>query len=259
MTKRLLTGILALAMVLSLAVVLAGCGGADVSGHALVGTWVWTLDSNYQYIFNPDGTGTRGGGVNPVEEISWSIPGDGRLTINREGDVPRGEIRREQWNYNIIGDVLTINSRQDPSQSHSYNRVGGNAVADTTEAPPVNGNENDPADYNDANDVNDANDTAPADTGALVGIWAWEDDDYWRYAFVEDGTGTRTRFDRAGTEEFQWRIQGANLHISSADGTTPLSANVVEEIWTMSMAGGVLTLTSAQAADMSYRYVRVEG
>jgi len=251
MTKRLLIGILALAMVLSLAVVLTGCGGgADVSEHALVGTWGWNLDSSYQYVFNPDGTGTRGGGVNPVEEISWSIPGDGRLTINREGNVPRGEIRREQWDYSIVGDVLTINSRQDRSVSYSYNRVGaGNAIVDNTEAPPpVNGNDNDPVDNNDA---------APADTAEIVGIWAWDEDDNWRYAFAEDGTGTRNRFDALATETFEWRIQGANLHISSADGTA-LSAGIPEEIWEMSIVGDVLTLTSTQAADMSYSYVRVE-
>ena len=34
--------------------------GVDVSGHPLVGTWSWDDNPEWTFVFNPDGTGTRG-------------------------------------------------------------------------------------------------------------------------------------------------------------------------------------------------------
>ena len=236
MKKRLLAGILAMAMMMTLAMVLTGCGGADVSEHPLVGNWAWEDYANYVYTFYPDGTGTRGGGGIPREDITWSIPRDGRLTINREGDVPRNEIRREQWDYSIDGDVFTIESRQDSGRSYSFNRVGAGDVTPPADTPGAE----------------------PIDAEALLGSWAWENDADWLYVFEAEGQGSRMRFDGTGPEAFEWSLDGDTLRLSSPDGTA-LSAGIAEEIWAVSINdAGVLNLTSRQDATAIYNYVRVE-
>ena len=116
----------------------AACGESDLSGHALVGgTWTSTQEGSWgQYVFRPDGTGNRGLGVQS-ETFTWSIPGAGRITINRD-NARAGELRREQWNYSITDGVLNLESRQ-TDFNFTFNRVGGTETATT--APPAAGNE----------------------------------------------------------------------------------------------------------------------
>ena len=100
---------------------LTACFGGDVSEHELVGTWGWEGDQNWRYVFNPDGTGTRGD-TSFTEGFRWSIPGDGRLRIDRNS-APRDERRREEWNYTIANNRLTIESRQEAGLSFSYLKI----------------------------------------------------------------------------------------------------------------------------------------
>jgi len=86
----------------------------------LVGSWTWDEDANYIYIFNNDGTGTRGW-FGFEETFTWSIPDSGQLNIYRD-HAPLGEIRNERWNYTIVGNVLTMDSRQVAGLTFSYIR-----------------------------------------------------------------------------------------------------------------------------------------
>jgi len=114
MFKKLVTVGLVIVMLASV-VALVGCGGgADVSDHALAGTtWAWDGSPDFLYVFNANGTGTRGI-IGMAETFAWSIPGNGRLTLDVDGGI------NEQWDYSISGDVLTIDSRQLPGMSYSY-------------------------------------------------------------------------------------------------------------------------------------------
>ena len=90
--------VLAVIIIILAAIALSSCrdSGGD---EALVGTWNWDVNSAYQYIFNEDGTGSRGFAVDRIP-FNWSAS-DGVLRIGTE-----------RWNYIIEDDVLTIDSRQ---------------------------------------------------------------------------------------------------------------------------------------------------
>ena len=85
------------------------------AGHQLVGTWAWDISASYEYVFNADGTGTRG--VAPLlESIRWRTGRGGHLIIETQQFV-------ESWTYVINGDVLTLTSRQVDGMEFSYFRV----------------------------------------------------------------------------------------------------------------------------------------
>ena len=213
----------------------AACGDNDVSGHALAGsTWTSTQPGSWnQYIFNADGTGTRGLGVQ-AETFVWTIPGNGRVTINRD-NPGTGEMRREQWNYSIDGNTLVLDSRQ-TDFNFTFTRVGG--VEMETTAPPV-------ANTNDVND--NENDLAlTAEEQAFVGAWSWPTLPAWQYNFSEDGTGTRGTPEEY--EEFGWAAE---------DGVLLIATSLMEEMWSYEIVDGLLTITSMQVEGMTYSYTRV--
>ena len=134
LVKKLITGILMIMMVVSL-VAFTGCGNEttpNVPGqeeqttppaqeqppaqnvNALVGTWEWDLEASYVYVFNADGTGTRGIPA-ATEEFTWESPASGRLNLDTGVLV-------EEWNYTIDGRELTIDSRQVPGLTITYIR-----------------------------------------------------------------------------------------------------------------------------------------
>ncbi|MCL2392208.1 MAG: hypothetical protein FWC66_06300 [Oscillospiraceae bacterium] len=76
----------------------------------LVGTWSWDMDDSYTYVFNADGTGTRGF-TGATETFVWSTDDD--LLV----------IGLEQWTFTISDGVFTIDSRQVAGMTFSYNRV----------------------------------------------------------------------------------------------------------------------------------------
>jgi len=75
--------------------VLVACGGANISTE-LVGTWLLTSDTEWEFVLNRDGSGTRNG-----DEISWSTE-DGVLTFMAEGE---SEII---WSYEVESNLLTL-------------------------------------------------------------------------------------------------------------------------------------------------------
>ena len=80
---------------------------------ALVGAWEWDMGETYVYIFNEDGTGTRGV-PDVIEEFYWGVVGTD-LFINLGFII-------ESWRYTIDGDVLTIDSNQRSGLTFSYIR-----------------------------------------------------------------------------------------------------------------------------------------
>jgi len=80
----------------------------------LFGTWAWDMDDTYTYVFNPDGTGIRGGAGIPYEAFEWYTDGDHLIM-----DVL---VFVESWTFTIAGDVLTIDSNQLPGISWNYIR-----------------------------------------------------------------------------------------------------------------------------------------
>ena len=80
-----------------------------------VGTWDWTEDDSFSYVFHADGTGIRGF---PYElaYFEWGI---------LEGDylvIDLGFISAERWSFTINGDVLTLvlESQQMPGFTSVY-------------------------------------------------------------------------------------------------------------------------------------------
>lgn len=96
---------------------LAGCGGQqDVSDHPLVGTWNWVEDTLWQWRFQADGTGFRGG-AGEETRFSWHIEDGGHLRLNIQGG------RRESWSYLISGYTLTLDNRQLAGETYTYRRA----------------------------------------------------------------------------------------------------------------------------------------
>lgn len=116
--KRIFVAAL-VAVMLAGALTLTGCGGGQDA--ALVGTWGWDVDASFEYVFNADGTGTRGVTGIFVEEFNWSTSGN-ELRVNLTGHVPAGYVRNERWTYTIAGNTLTIDSRQEAGMRYSYIR-----------------------------------------------------------------------------------------------------------------------------------------
>ena len=83
----------------------------DDAGRANILVNEWTLDgaAGYRYIFNTDGTGTRGR-PGETETFAWTTS-DGRLNIFRHR-APIDEIRGEIWDYEIDHRALILTSRQ---------------------------------------------------------------------------------------------------------------------------------------------------
>jgi len=114
--------VFALIIVITLAAgLLAGCSGSwssDLDGHELVGQWAWSDNIGWTYVLNADGTGTRGGGGVPSDELIWRVRGDNEVRIQ----VGRGGAH-ENWTYALLGYSLTM-SRSATRESYEYLRVG---------------------------------------------------------------------------------------------------------------------------------------
>jgi len=83
----------------------------------LVSGWTWNIDSTYSYVFNSDGFGHRGF-FPEFELFEWQVTEPGLLLIHTD-------TMTEIWDYTIINDVLTIESRQIPDLIFSYLRAAG--------------------------------------------------------------------------------------------------------------------------------------
>lgn len=67
-----------------------------MSGEVLVGTWRWANNTEWEYVFEADGTGTQDG-----EMIIWSVEDDA-LTLIRYDET------EEVWSYVIDGNMLAL-------------------------------------------------------------------------------------------------------------------------------------------------------
>jgi len=81
----------------------------------LFGVWLWDEDADFERVFFYDGTGQQGFS-DRIETFRWSTLGDGHLRLDIDGGS------RENWNYIIDGDVLTLDSRQVAGIIYSYIR-----------------------------------------------------------------------------------------------------------------------------------------
>ena len=79
--------------------------------EALVGTWDWDEGLGFIYIFNDDGTGSRGFPRDIVDFYWLTYDGNLYITVNS---------KNESWSYIIIGDVLTLDSNQLHGIIYSY-------------------------------------------------------------------------------------------------------------------------------------------
>jgi hypothetical protein len=86
--------------------------------NTLFGTWVWNEDTDYTFIFNADGTGTRGY-VGDYETFFWSSTGN-RLDINSPFLVWGVECERRT--FTVSGNNLNLNSQQAVGLVFDYTR-----------------------------------------------------------------------------------------------------------------------------------------
>ena len=93
--RRLVVGFFALLMVFAL---LPGCSSRD---DALVGTWVFELDSSWVTTFNADGTGTHARDWGYGTSFQWTTPGN-NIRWNYQGH------RNMDTPYRISGNALYI-------------------------------------------------------------------------------------------------------------------------------------------------------
>jgi len=80
----------------------------------LFGTWAWDEWDEYELTFQGDGQGIRGV-PGQMESFEWRTEGDDHLVILTE-------VMEESWTFSVVGDVLTIDSRQVPGLTYSYIR-----------------------------------------------------------------------------------------------------------------------------------------
>jgi len=85
------------------------------ASHPLVGTWAWEAGADYLYVFNSDGSGTRGAASFLIESFTWSPEADGHLVLVIGG-------RRGNWDYLIRDDALFLTSRDIPGWTFRYIR-----------------------------------------------------------------------------------------------------------------------------------------
>ncbi|MCL1991168.1 MAG: hypothetical protein FWG67_09805 [Defluviitaleaceae bacterium] len=106
--KKLLASLVILVVAITMMV---ACNSEEgINPDDLVGTWAWEEFTEWTYIFNADGTGSRGGGFEDVFDIEWRIVGD---ELHIECSVARFGVYSERWEMSIDQDALTLISLQD--------------------------------------------------------------------------------------------------------------------------------------------------
>ena len=81
----------------------------------LFGSWLWNRDDDYEYVFEDDGTGTRGFS-DDIDSFVWWNESEGELVMIFDvWDI-------ELWEYAIEDDVLTLSSLQIDDFAFSYIR-----------------------------------------------------------------------------------------------------------------------------------------
>jgi len=94
--------------------------------------------------------------------------------------------------------------------------------------------------------------TASGANQNLIGTWVWDEDTTFVYTFNDDGTGIRGWPGKTST--FTWSARRATLRIQ-CDADEPVFA-VRNERWAFRITEDTLRLSSQQARDMVYYYIR---
>jgi len=191
---------------------------------AVVGTWTWDDNLFWEYIFNADGTGTRGF-YDDITNFDWGVV-DGIIRMRLRG-VPVGYINNEHWNFTINGDSLRLESRHNTNRVFSYTRDNGLGDADA----------------------------------ALVGQWNWDDDPSWRYILNDDGTGFRGQFNSSIRLFWGVNAQGElrilpQPQVVLGQPHRPVYDITALERWDFSINGDALRLESLQEIGTMFEYTR---
>jgi hypothetical protein len=104
--------------------------GETAEESPIVGSWFWDEDDDWEYVFNSDGTGTRGFiSEELIFDFLWTIEGD-LLTIDMTVNFDHEDLEIleeeffliEEWTFVIDGDSLTLTSRQVEDMEYTYVR-----------------------------------------------------------------------------------------------------------------------------------------
>ena len=266
--------------------VLAGCSTPE-RDEALVGTWSWTGNLRWEYVFEADGNGTRGDeGTETVASFTWSTD-DNVLTIN-----PGRNYHNEAWLYSFNDGVLTLTRRGDATESYTYIQIAHDqslvgewalemyiGVVNTFNSDGTGTIDRETFMWATAGNylvvdsgrmminehftfsvsgreltLTDRDNPSDVleflllnDDPVLVGTWAWEGDDSYYFVFNADGTGIQNW----GTpESFSWRVAGYDRVILDF-------GDMFDNHWHFEINGDIMTIDSLQLADFRFYYIRV--
>ena len=91
---------------------------ASAGDSNLIGSWYW-MGMEY-YVFNADGTGTMA-----TMDILWWSPSPGLIFICATPSIcgsPSDCTAPTEWEYELVGDQLTISSLQEEGMTYTYTR-----------------------------------------------------------------------------------------------------------------------------------------
>jgi len=212
----------------------AACGGVrdatdprlDVEAdNPLIGSWDLYIDGVLLpefKVLNADGTGHRGYLDIPSgwDLFHWWTDGDHFRMNMTSGNSHSNNmyINNESWTFALVGNNLTLTSRQQSGLVEEWTRT------------PVQ--------------------QAIVPTNPLIGIWDFdfEGELFWdAMVLYPDGTGVRWE-GYPYEDRFDWWVDGSNLYFVMTSGrafSNPAYLN--NENWSFTLVGDVLTLTSRQA------------
>ena len=177
-----------------------------VPDQNLIGNWVILGDYMVGKTMNPDGTG--------YSSHFLSEPGEeisfNWFTANDLLIIHLGPLLQDMWTYTISGDVLNLVSRQVTGLTQEFRRGA------FTQNP------------------------------ALIGLWAWIDDEEWLFYFGANSMG-----------EFGWTYEESPMFWTSFGDMLILLVDGFYEEWTFTISGDILHLVNINDPEEQYSYIRV--
>ena len=271
------------------AVLLAGCTEDLYVDQAFVGTWHWTDNVQYTYVFASDGTGQRGDAQ--IQSFTWGTRDgllvldhgpafrDDELTYTFDGDMLN--LSGEGGNFNyfrsvpnpsfigdwvIFGDYMVGKTVNADGTGHLLHFLGGPGeevafnwfTANDLLIVQVGPMAQDMWTYSISGDT--LNLVSRQVTGytqefvrgsfsqnpALLGEWAWDQDDDWQYYFGANAIGESGWI---GDEEmFFW---------TTFENRLIMLRGAFYETWSFTITGDVLELVNLHDPAQRFSYVRV--
>jgi len=225
--------ILPIFILIAALLVMSACGARNATdprqdvepNNPLIGTWDFEFEGVVLpgfKVLNADGTGHRGyldipGGW---DRFVWWTDGDDHFRMNMTSGAVFSDsnyINNESWTFTLVGDNLTLESRQQRGFVEHWVR------------PPQQ--------------------QAIAATSPLIGTWDFdfEGEIFWDVMTLNaDGTGIRWEGE-AFEDRFDWWVDGSNVYFVMTSGSAfsnPAFLN--NENWSFTLVGDILTLTSRQ-------------